>query len=407
MPSVRLRSGGALSGYGLAVSTALGLVVTSHAGTDTLRVFALPSLPGPLGSAWEGGEAPGHGAAGGGTSPLFSLGGRGSPPPLQFRFEDDVGLSGGLAFLPFATGPAGPDSSSVSGAGATGMLVVADARAGHDAVHIIDVARRCHAGYVAPPSTILGPRDVAMAPNGRTVAVSAWKGGVEYCVEVQLFQLEREVDTAGCGGTGWSPSRVVCSGSVTPDGMRVGTPSGLRFTADGALLALADSDHNRVTLFRVGDGGFVGHLGGTGRQRRLSYPTDLEECEDGDWLVTNLTRGTLHVVAGAAAGDGCDVAPTLVQLRPSLSCGSGAGVALHQPVSLVLVEGLGLLVRELGPAQEELGHEQGWPEEPGRSGVRLFATEDALAMAVMGQTRVGWMVAVARALVRWARREPC
>jgi len=77
---------------------------------------------------------------------------------------------------------------------------------------------------------------------------------------------------------------------------------------------------------------------------------------------------------------------------------------LHKPVSLVLVEGLGLLVRELGPAQEELGHEQGWPEEPGRGGVRLFATEDALAMAVMGQTRVGWMVAVARALVRWARR---
>jgi hypothetical protein len=51
------------------------------------------------------------------------------------------------------------------------LLVVTDA--GHDAVHVIDVAGRAHVGYVAAPGAIAGPRGVAA--RGSLVAVSAWK----------------------------------------------------------------------------------------------------------------------------------------------------------------------------------------------------------------------------------------
>ena len=56
-------------------------------------------------------------------------------------------------------------------------------------------------------------------------------------------------------------------------------PKGLRFTADGTGLAVADCGYGRVSLFRVDDGAFVRHIG-TG----FHSPTDVEECEGG-WLV--------------------------------------------------------------------------------------------------------------------------
>jgi DNA-directed RNA polymerase beta subunit len=53
------------------------------------------------------------------------------------------------------------------------LLLLTDA--GHNAVHIIDVAGRAHMGYVAAPGTISGPRGVA-ARGSLVVAVSAWRG---------------------------------------------------------------------------------------------------------------------------------------------------------------------------------------------------------------------------------------
>jgi hypothetical protein len=50
------------------------------------------------------------------------------------------------------------------------LLLLTDA--GHDAVHVIDVVSRVHAGYVAAPGTIAGPRGVAA--KGSLVAVSTW-----------------------------------------------------------------------------------------------------------------------------------------------------------------------------------------------------------------------------------------
>ena len=59
--------------------------------------------------------------------------------------------------------------------------------------------------------------------------------------------------------------------------------------------------------------------------------------------------------------------------------GSGDG-EFNCPSALTLVPGLGVVVRELG--------------NDGR--VQFFATPDAIAMASMSATRVGWMVAVSR-----------
>ncbi len=51
------------------------------------------------------------------------------------------------------------------------LLLLTDA--GHDAVHVIDVAEGLHVGYVAAPGTIAGPRGVAARDS--LVAVSAWE----------------------------------------------------------------------------------------------------------------------------------------------------------------------------------------------------------------------------------------
>jgi hypothetical protein len=70
---------------------------------------------------------------------------------MQFLFKDED-WSGWMAL----TGPA-----------TSRLLLLTDA--GHDAVHVIDVAGRVYAGYVSAPGTIAGPRGVAA--RGSLVAV--------------------------------------------------------------------------------------------------------------------------------------------------------------------------------------------------------------------------------------------
>ena len=120
-------------GYGMAVCPALSLLVTSSHRDNTLSVFALPST-----FATTSGTPTG-------LALVCTLGGAGSPIPMQFTFIDGIGGdSGYLAFT-------GPVTSRL-------LLVTA---AGHDAVHVINVGSRTHVGYVAAPGTIAGPRGVA------------------------------------------------------------------------------------------------------------------------------------------------------------------------------------------------------------------------------------------------------
>jgi hypothetical protein len=228
---------------------------------------------------------------------------------MQFKFKVDGFSSGWMAF----TGPA-----------TSRLLLLTDA--GHDAVHVIDVAGGVHAGYVAAPGTIAGPRGVAA--RGSLVAVSAWKkrGSGEHVVRV--FE--------GSGAM-WSEVRVVGDGFGGPgsaDG-QLHCPRGLRFSGDGTGLAVADGGNSRVSVFRVEDGSFARHVA-TG----LGWPFDVEECEGG-WLVAcDAPSHTIEFVGGDVGGGGVGRA----RLGKK---GSGDGEFCF-PSALALVPGLGLVVREMG-----------------------------------------------------------
>jgi hypothetical protein len=312
-------------GVGMTVCPTMGLLVTSNIIDDTLSVFALPQSLSAT-SKLRTGEVP-----------VSILGGVSSPAPMRFMFVDGNGRSGWMAFT-------GPTTSR--------LLLVTDA--GHDAVHIIDVVGQVHEGYVAAPGTIAGPRGIAA--RGSLVAVSAWK---------QAFSGDHVVHVFEGIGAMWTAVRVLAGGFGGPGSAdrQLNCPRGLRFSGDGAGLAVvvADAANHRVTMLRAEDGCFVQHVA-TG----LRDPCDVEECEGG-WLVACGRSNTIE-----SAGDGVG--------RGRLGhegCGHGE---FSYPTALALVPGLGLVVRECGNG----------------GGLQFFATPDAIAMSSMSAARVGWMVAVAR-----------
>jgi hypothetical protein len=171
-------------------------------------------------------------------------------------------------------------------------------------------------------------------------------------------------------------------------------PLGLRFAVDGVGLVVADFKNNRVSMFNVEDGSFVRHVA-TG----LASPRDVEECAGG-WLVACIGSDTVEwvrdgvrdVVTGGgveSTGDGSACGCADVSFdggdfvgRARLGGGGSEGAVLDLPAALALVPGLGLVVREFGTEGQ----------------VRFFTSPDTIAMACMSTSRVGWMVAVARAI---------
>jgi hypothetical protein len=171
-------------------------------------------------------------------------------------------------------------------------------------------------------------------------------------------------------------------------------PLGLRFAVDGVGLVVADFGNNRVSMFNVEDGSFV-RLVATG----LASPRDVEECAGG-WLVACIGSdsvewvrdGVRDVVMGGgveSTGDGSAGGCANVNVdggdtvgRARLGGRDSEGPVLDLPAALALVPGLGLVVREFGNEGQ----------------VRFFASPDTIAMASMSTSRVGWMVAVARAI---------
>jgi hypothetical protein len=303
------------AGTGMAACPTLGLLATSDMEGNTLSVFALPART-------PGKDTP----AQAGLALVCTLGGLESPAPMQFLFRVAEGGSGFLAF-------AGPPTARV--------LLATDA--GHDAVHIIDVVGQVHAGYVAAPGTIAGPRGVAA--RGSLVAVSAWTSYYDCDHAIHLFEDH---------GGRWAPLRSLCAGFGRPgwaDG-QLSQPYGLRFAADGNTIAVADSNNGRVCVVRVDNGSFVQHAG-----TELRGPMDVEECEGG-WLVACTDSHSVVLVSGGVArgkfrGWG-------VQFSDSGSDDHDSDVdsedgdddpesdAAWYPTNLALVPGLGLAVRDLG-----------------------------------------------------------
>jgi DNA-binding beta-propeller fold protein YncE len=275
------------------------------------------------------------------------------------RFIDCNGYgSGYLAFTP-------PVATTTTAGLSRPLLLVTDA--GHDAVHLVDVVGRSHAGYLASPGSIAGPRGVAASGASPLVAVSAWKrdGSGDHVVVVYR----------GSGAV-WEAVRVIGGGLGGPgsgDG-QLRMPYGLRFSGDGSTVCVADCGNNGVSLFRVGDGGFVRHIA-TG----LSGPMDVEEVEGG-WLVACYGSSTVKFV-----GDGADAVggawPSLGKAGGAPDSGDGE---FYGPSALAVVPGLGLVVREDGNS--------------GR--LQVFVTPDTIAMVSMSPNRVAWMTVVARGVFR-------
>lgn len=317
LPSLMTLSG---RGCGIAACPTLRLLAASVWTDNSIRVFALPAPDTNPGAS--------HVASEGSGLPLVrTIGGLASPPPMEFRFGVESGM------MTFA------------GTAAARRLFVTDF--GRSCVHIVDVKRCLHGGYVAAPGSLPGPRGVAS--RGSLTAVSAWEhgGGVH---GVHLFLGS---------GHNWAPLRVLTGAH---GGTHLHEPCGVRFSADGTQLAVA-SDRGGVSLFRSPDGALLQHVPESGAG---SNPVGLEACGSG-WLVACQLSDVVLYVGGGKRG--------------SLGCSGSADGAFSAPVDLALVPGLGLVVREAGNG--------------GR--LQVFACRDAVDMASMSPVRVAWMAAVARA----------
>lgn len=311
-------------GFGLAACPALGLLVTSDRMQNTLSVWRLPS-----------GNNGGAGAAATrGLALACTLGREKSPHPMQFNFFCWNGVSGYLAFVALFT------TADASDRGAP-MLLITDH--GSEAVHIVDVVGQRHVGYVAAPGSLGRTRGVA-ACNTATldlVAVSAWDawGSSDHVVYVFVSS-----------GGGWSKVRVIGGGFGRPgpaDG-QMDQPMGLRFTADGTAVCVSDRGNNRVSMFRVADGGFVRHVA-----TDVNVPYDVEEVED-KWVVACSTTHTVEIVGGVDPG-GC--------ARSTLGRYGNRDGEFGSPVALAVVPGLGLVVREYNGGR-----------------LQVFSTPDMVAM---------------------------
>jgi hypothetical protein len=227
-----------------------------------------------------------------------------------------------------------------------------------------------HAGYLASPGSIAGPRGVAASGASPLVAVSTWK---------KVHSGDHVVVVYRGSGAVWEAVRVIGGGFGGPgsrDG-QLNEPYGLRFSGDGSGICVADCYNSRASVFRVGDGGFVKHMA-TG----LEGPFDVEEVEGG-WLVACGGSHRVEFVGDGVGGAGGG--------RPSLGrAGGGKGRGDGEftgPSALAVLPSLGLVVREWG----------------NRGRLQMFATPDTVAMAAMSCMRVAWMSAVARAVRRICR----
>ena len=207
----------------------------------------------------------------------------------------------------------------------------------------------------------MGPRGVAA--RGDMIAVSAWATFYETEHAVHLFQGS---DTA------WTPVRVLCGGFGRPGRAhgQLNQPYGVRFSRDGAHLAVADSANNRVCLFRVSSGAFAGHVA-----TKVRVAWDIEECCSG-WLVacwcSDSVEHVSHAMGTGKAGLRVPGARSTRAAEP--------GVDFLLPSALALVPWLGLLVRE----------------EARQGRIQVFATPDVMAMSGMSENRVAWMGSVVR-----------
>jgi hypothetical protein len=164
-------------------------------------------------------------------------------------------------------------------------------------VQELDVIRApCHVSF---PILVPAPRAIATSPS--TLAVSCWKAFDSGDHAVHLFAADSYLPLRVVGGRG--DPRAGCRRADPGWLLR---PLGVRVSVDGARVVVAEGGGDRVSVFAVADGAFLGHLV-TG----LPAVADVEECRAGaGWLVacsSSVRPAVAFVPAAGAAGptDGC------------------------------------------------------------------------------------------------------
>jgi len=214
-------------GVGVAARADLGLLVISS--FDKLQVFALPDDI----------VARCHV-----QSELAHVRTLGGVAPMEFQFSF---FSGFMAFTD------GCDEAEAEAEATTALLLVTDGGC-RGAVHVIDVVRGTHVGFVAAPGTIAYPQGVATRQS--LAAVSSLNS-------VRVFECI-------CGEEcTWTAVREIAVDAV-----------GLRFTADGLRLVMANG--LGVSIFCAKDGAFLRDIALVPDAE--VYPMDVEECGS-EWIM--------------------------------------------------------------------------------------------------------------------------
>jgi hypothetical protein len=240
------------------------------------------------------------------------------------------------------------------------LLLVTDA--GHNAVHAVDVVSQTHVGYVASPGSFAGPRGVAACWTSPLVAVSAWKSHDGHDHVVVVYRGS---------GAHWGAVRVI-GGHCHP---QFKMPFGLRFSADGSCICVAERGNGRISLLRVSDGRLLRRIV-AGLLTLNSF--DVEEVEGG-WIVACHNEYGLVFVDDDFRVSCC----SLVSM-----CENGSHAVATMP-------GLGLVVRGRGIGNGIC-----------MQGIcmQVLSDEDTMSMWTMSGMRVAWMTVVARGIMCRSRR---
>jgi hypothetical protein len=231
----------------------------------------------------------------------------------------------------------------------TCLLLLADATC----VHIIDVLSKTHMGFLYPPEYI--PYPSAIAAQAGYVAVT------------RGYELLRTRDVVLFVGSGpsWVPHCIVAS-SLTQI-------TGLSFASDRKSIVMCEAKFfwfSRLSEFRVSDGCLLGST-----DHFETSHQDVVECEEGWLLACGGDEGGVWLYPRDRQG-GC-----IKQV-----------MAMKSAYSIAVVQG-GCLCT--GFQDKGSNH----------SGLYVLTSKDVIAMARMSLQRLGWLVAIVRSMLWWAKRK--
>ncbi len=127
-----------------------------------------------------------------------------------------------------------------------------------------------------------GPWGVAHCAHSDVIAVSLF-----HAHAVVLLQYESGAVKVTIGS----------STQGTADG-QLWDPQGLRFSADGSYILLAEAGNHRVSTFNAASGAFIANVA-TKTSNGIEYPTDVLQCEDGTIVVAHGASSDSVVCVGA------------------------------------------------------------------------------------------------------------